>query len=212
MKNKTIKPDFRERIIEKGVETLSDKELIAVLLRTGVKGCSVSVLAEKVKKAISATEKRDLPFVLAAFPGIGKEKQAVILSALELGRRFYGSPGQIIKTAKDVYEVLRHYAFENQEHFICIALNGAHEILEVRVVSIGTVNKTLVHPREVFSSPLKLRSAAIIISHNHPSGQLSPSQEDIQLTLKLKEAGELLGIPVLDHVIISKKGFYSITV
>jgi DNA repair protein RadC len=100
-------------------------------------------------------------------------------------------------------------ADRKQEHFLCISLNGAYEVIAVRTVSVGLVNKTQVHPREVFADPLTDRATAIIVAHNHPTGNLTPSKEDIAITRQLKSAGEILGIKLLDHIIFSHKGYYS---
>ena len=105
--------------------------------------------------------------------------------------------------------LVSHLADRKQEHFICISLNGAHEVIASRVITIGLVNATQVHPREVFCDPICDRASAVIVAHNHPSGQLEPSNADRLVTKNLKEAGELLGIRLLDHVIFSSAGFYS---
>ena len=109
----------------------------------------------------------------------------------------------------DAYEVLKRYARSKQEQFIVITLNGAHETISVYLVSLGLLNRTIVHPREVFNRAIKDSSAAIIVAHNHPSGQLEPSEEDRAITRRLTEAGEIIGIPILDHIIFTKKGFVS---
>jgi DNA repair protein RadC len=108
-----------------------------------------------------------------------------------------------------VLPLIRHFADRKQEHFICVSLNGANEIIATRVVSVGLVNKTQVHPREVFADPITDRASAVIVAHNHPSGSLEPSKEDIDITARLKSAGEILGIRLLDHVIFNSKGYYS---
>jgi DNA repair protein RadC len=110
----------------------------------------------------------------------------------------------------DVLPLVRHYADRKQEHFICISINGANEFITTRVVSVGLVNKTQVHPREVFADPITDRASAIIVAHNHPSGGLLPSQEDLEITKQLTSAGEVLGIKVLDHMIFNDKGYYSL--
>jgi DNA repair protein RadC len=110
----------------------------------------------------------------------------------------------------DVLPLVRHYADRKQEHFICISINGANEVITTRVVSVGLVNKTQVHPREVFADPITDRASAIIVAHNHPSGGLLPSQEDLEITKQLTSAGEVLGIKVLDHMIFNDKGYYSL--
>jgi DNA repair protein RadC len=105
--------------------------------------------------------------------------------------------------------LIRHYADRKQEQFICISLNGANEVIAHRVVSVGLVNKTQVHPREVFADPITDRASAIIAAHNHPSGSLSPSKEDVEITRQIKNAGETLGIKLLDHIIFNHRGYYS---
>lgn len=100
-------------------------------------------------------------------------------------------------------------ADRKQEHFLCISLNGANEVIATRTISVGLVNKAQVHPREVFADPITDRAAAIIIAHNHPTGNVTPSKDDVEITRKLKAAGETLGIKVLDHIIFSHKGYYS---
>ncbi|MEL3907091.1 MAG: JAB domain-containing protein, partial [Treponema sp.] len=113
-----------------------------------------------------------------------------------------------IQNPADIVPFLRHYAVRKQEQFICVSLNGAHEITAIRVVSVGTLTQTLVHPREVFADPLADRAAAVIFAHNHPSGCLEPSHEDTALTQRLVQAGKLLGINVLDHIILAPNGTY----
>jgi DNA repair protein RadC len=140
---------------------------------------------------------------------VGPAKATLIAASLEFARRRIRPEGIKIKTPVDVLPLVRHYGDRKQEHFLCISLNGANEIITTRVVSVGLVNKTQVHPREVFADPITDRASAVILAHNHPSGDLTPSKEDILLTRQLKEAGETLGIAVLDHIIFSQKGHYS---
>ncbi len=109
-----------------------------------------------------------------------------------------------VTTPKDVLPILRRYRNYKQEAFICITLNGSHNIITVRIISIGILNRTLVHPREVFVGAIKDHAAAVILCHNHPSGNIDPSEEDIQITKRLKDAGSILGIEILDHIIIGK--------
>ena len=202
------KPNARERLKERGPRTLSDIELVALLLRTGDKESPVMLLADRVVTALKRSKKEDIYLALHALPGMGDTKAGTIIAALELGRRYSGNDYQKVEKASDVYPLLRHFADCRQEQFICVSLNGAHEVLAIRVVSIGTLNKTIVHPREVFSDPLSDRAAAIIVCHNHPSGQLNPSEEDKIITQRLYKAGELLGITLLDHLILSPRGGY----
>jgi DNA repair protein RadC len=119
------------------------------------------------------------------------------------------NPVKKITAPSDILPAVWEYAEKNQEHFIVTSLNGAHEVIETRVCSIGLLNRTLVHPREIFRQAIIDSAAAIIIIHNHPSGNLEPSQEDNEITKRIKDAGIIIGIEVLDHIIISKCGYYS---
>ncbi len=202
------KPDIRERIQSRGPENLSDSELVALLLRTGTKDMPVLSLAGRVINALENGKNESIYQTLYGIDGIGDTKAGTILAAIELGRRYSGMAHQKVKKASDVYPLVRHYADRKQEQFICVSLNGAHEVIAIRVVSVGILNKTIVHPREVFGDPISDRAAAIIICHNHPSGQLEPSEEDERITERLCAAGNLLGIAVLDHLILSPRGGY----
>jgi len=115
-----------------------------------------------------------------------------------------------VKRADDVFKEIEEFKDKSQEHFIVIFLDGDNKIIETRVISVGTLNQTLVHPREVFAPAIEKRSASIIIAHNHPSGTLSPSSEDIEVTNRLKEASKILGIELLDHIIFSLNGYLSL--
>jgi DNA repair protein RadC len=114
-----------------------------------------------------------------------------------------------IKRPSDVYDLLKSFTKKRQEHFIVLTLNGCHDVNSIHIASIGIMNRTLVHPREIFIHAIKDNSAAIIVCHNHPSGNAKPSSEDLEITEGLKDAGEILGIPLLDHLIISRNGYYS---
>ena len=202
------KPDARERIRRRGPKTLSDSELVALLLRTGTKESPVMSLAGKVVGVLDGTQSDSVYETLNGMDGMGDTKAGTVIAALELGRRYSGQQQSRIKTAADVYPLVRHYADRKQEQFICVSLNGAHEVIAIRVVSVGILNRTIVHPREVFSDPLSDRAAAIIVCHNHPSGMLEPSDEDRNITRRLAEAGDILGITLLDHLILSPRGGY----
>lgn len=146
---------------------------------------------------------------IALIPGIGTAKSKQISAALELGRRRTARMGRSITSPVDVYAEIRHYADRDQEQFIVCSLNGAHELIQANMVTKGLINRTLIHPREVFVLPIEKRATAIILAHNHPSGKLEPSDEDIELTKRLKDCGDLLGIKVLDHLIITPSGYFS---
>ena len=141
--------------------------------------------------------------------GIGETKACQILASFELARRYFGKKDVKITFPSDVLPFVRDISDKRQEHFVCLALNGANEVIGNRVVTVGLLNSNQVHPREVFSDPIVDRAASIILVHNHPSGDTEPRQEDIAITKRLVEAGELLGIKIHDHVIVSKNGYTS---
>jgi len=199
----------REKLLEKGAESLSDQELIAVLLGRGTEGHDVMSVAKRVLKILDSTNCNPDLKELQAIEGMGPAKAALINAAMEFSRRRIKPEGLKISFPPDVLPLIRHYADRKQEHFICVSLNGAKEVMTTRIVSVGLVNKTQVHPREVFADPITDRASAIIVAHNHPAGGLTPSKEDIEITKQLKSAGETLGIKLLDHIIFDHKGYYS---
>jgi DNA repair protein RadC len=202
-------PRSREKLLTEGPEALSDRELLAVLLNTGIKGKNVTVLAEELVELLDRA--KNIPRIedLAALFGLGETKACAITAMLELGRRRWGQRGTCVRSPEDIYALIRHYGDRKQERFLCISLNGAHEVLSIRVVTVGLVNKTIVHPREVFSDPLKDRASAVCVAHNHPSGWLKPSGEDNEITVRLRESAGILGLRFLDHIIFSGESFFS---
>ncbi|MDR0524587.1 MAG: hypothetical protein LBG90_01785 [Spirochaetaceae bacterium] len=182
-------------------ETLSDSELLEVLLE--VPADSARHILKRLDPA------KEIPSVKDLAPDLNETKAQVFQAILEFGRRRWGPVKTRIRHPQDIYHLVRHYAQRRQEQFLCISLNGAHEVLAVRVVTIGLVNRTIVHPREVFADPLADRAFAVAVAHNHPSGQLEPSPEDDEITFRLREAADLLGLPLLDHVIFSGQSFFS---
>jgi DNA repair protein RadC len=200
----------REKLQEKGPKALSDKELLAILLGSGTQAQDVLTLAGRILKILDDTSASPTLEQLQSIDGIGPAKATTILAALEFARRRIRPEGFKIGLPPDVLPLIQHVADRKQEHFLCISLNGAHEVIAVRTVSVGLVNKTQVHPREVFADPLTDRATAVIVAHNHPTGNLKPSKDDIAITRQLKSAGETLGIRLLDHIIFSHKGYYSL--
>jgi DNA repair protein RadC len=199
----------REKLIARGASVLSDQELLAVLLGKGTHRMDVMTLAEKLTKII---DERGLDVGiddLTGLQGIGEAKAALILAAVEFARRRIKPQGLKITTPADVLPLIRHFADRRQEHFLSVTINGANEVLNVRVVSVGLVDRSLVHPREVFADVMSDRASGIIVAHNHPEGSLEPSQADIQVTQQLKQAGEALGIQLLDHIIFNRTGYFS---
>lgn len=199
----------REKLISKGVEYLSDKELLAIVLGKGTQQMDVLSLAEKVVTEIDKMGMDIDTEELLKIPGIGMAKTTLLSAAFEFVRRRIKPEGIKIRFPSDVIPVIKHLTDRKQEYFITVSLNGANEVINVRVVTIGLVNKTQVHPREVFADVITDRASALVVAHNHPSGDLTPSMEDIQITEVLADAARLLGIKLLDHLIISHKGYYS---
>jgi len=199
----------RERLQQKGAESLSDLELLAVLLGSGTKKHDVMTLASRILKVIDKSGGRADVNALQQIEGVGSAKAALIAAALEFARRRIRPEGTKISSPADVLPLISHFADRKQEHFICLSLNGANEVITSRVVSVGLVNKTQVHPREVFADPITDRASSIIVAHNHPAGTLTPSKEDIEITRQLKSAGKTLGIKLLDHIIFNHKGYFS---
>ncbi|HLG15667.1 MAG TPA: DNA repair protein RadC [Blastocatellia bacterium] len=196
----------REKLREKGVAALSDEELVAAILGMGTAGVDVRTIAKQVASLIRE-HKEDLNLDhLLEVPGMGLAKASQVLSAFELARRHLLKGAIRIESAEDVLPLIADIAGKQQEYFICISLNGANEVIEKRIVTIGLLDKTAVHPREVFADVIVDRAASVIFAHNHPSGELQPSEADIRLHDQLTEAGRLLGLRVLDHVIITRKG------
>jgi DNA repair protein RadC len=202
-------PRIRERLARDGPAALSDSELLVALLGTGMRGKNVRELAEEVLPLIDGGRGVPEAKTLGKLSGMGEAKASAVCAALELGRRLFGVRDRKVASPSDVWPLVSHWSDRKQERFICCSLNGAHELIAARVVSIGLVNRTVVHPREVFADPIMDRACAVIVAHNHPSGRLDPSQEDREITRRLKEAADTLGIALLDHVIFSGEGFFS---
>ena len=199
----------REKLLRKGAKSLSDQELLAVLLGKGTPGTDVMTLASKLARLIDEKGLEVQADDLLPFDGVGDAKATLILAAIEFARRRIKPEGARIETPADLLPHVRHYADRKQEHFLCASINGANEILNIRVVSIGLIDRSPVHPREVFADALSDRASAVIVAHNHPSGSLQPSQSDVDITAQLKAAGVIVGIDLLDHIIFNRAGYFS---
>jgi DNA repair protein RadC len=209
IKNLPIHERPREKLLEKGAGFLSDRELLAVILGKGTQKDDVLSLSQKIVTIIDA---KGLDFTakdLMSLDGIGEARAAAVSAAFEFVRRRIKPEGLKIKFPADILPLIQHYGDRKQEHFLSVSLNGANEVMSVRVVSMGLVNKAPVHPREVFADIIAERASAVIVAHNHPSGDLSPSAEDMKITKQLKEAAAILGLSLLDHIIFSTRGYYS---
>jgi len=199
----------REKLREKGASALTDEELVAAILGRGVKGLDVVAMSKSVAKLIREYKENLSVEHLTSVPGMGLAKAAQILSAFELARRYLLKDTVKIKSAKDILPLVADIADKKQEYFVCISLNGANEVIEKRIVTIGLVNSSQVHPREVFADVIADRAAAVIFAHNHPSGDPKPSESDAKTHRQLTEAGKILGLRILDHIIVTKKGYFS---
>jgi len=199
----------REKLLRKGAAALSDQELLAVMLGKGTPGMDVMKLAAKLARVIDEKGLTVRASDLTEHEGVGEAKATLVLAAIEFARRRIKPEGARIETPADLLPHVRHYADRKQEHFLCASINGANEILNIRVISIGLVDRTPVHPREVFADALSDRASAIIVAHNHPTGSLEPSTSDVEVTGQLKSAGAVVGISLLDHIIFNRSGYYS---
>lgn len=208
IKRMAVEERPRERLEQTSAQHLSDLELVMVLLGSGTKEAPIHTLAKKVLDFLDLNQEVEVADFLQ-IQGIGQAKACLLAAALELGRRNNRYLGRQILKPQDLYLQIRHYGQKMQEVFLAVALNGAHEVLATTLVSLGTVSQSLVHPREVFAPAIEKRASALIVAHNHPSGNLNPSDEDLEVTERIKKAGALLGIPLLDHLIFSENGCYS---
>lgn len=199
----------REKLLRKGAAALSDQELLAVLLGKGTRDMDVMKLAGKLARVIDEKGLGVRADDLRKFAGVGDAKAALLLAALEFARRRIKPEGLRIETPADLLPLVRHYADRRQEHFLCASINGANEILNIRVISIGLIDRAPVHPREVFADALVDRASAVIVAHNHPTGSLEPSPADVEVTKQLKAAGDVMGITLLDHIIFNRSGYFS---
>lgn len=199
----------REKIARGGAATLSDLELLTAVLGQGHRGGNVWLLARRLLAGFDKLGPHAGVQELAKIQGIGPAKAALLVAAMEFARRRIRPSGVKIREARDILPLIRHYADRRQEHFLATSVNGANEVIATRVVTVGTVNHSLVHAREVFAEPITDRAAMVILAHNHPSGSVRPSKSDFRVTRRMVEAGELLNIPVIDHIIFSHGDYYS---
>jgi DNA repair protein RadC len=199
----------REKLREIGAAALSDEELVAAILGMGTAAIDVRTMSRQVAGLIRENGAALTLHHLQAVPGMGLAKGAQMISAFELARRYLQRESVRIDRAEDVLPLLEGIRAKSQEHFVCITLNGANEVIENRIVTIGILDRSLVHPRDVFADVITDRSAAVIFAHNHPSGDLQPSDADLRTQDQLVKAADILGIRVLDHLIVGKKGHFS---
>jgi len=205
----------REKAKKVGFENLSLVDLLSILLRTGTKSLSVKDVSIELLNEINGLEGLQtlrLP-TLTKIKGIGETKAITILAAVELGKRMKEKklPKKIqIKETKDVYKYYQNaFVEEAQEKFFVLFLSSKNEVINEKIIFTGTANQSFVHPRDIFKEAILNNAVRILCIHNHPSGDTTPSKEDLEVTKRLKECGTLLGIPVLDHVILGRDSYYS---
>jgi DNA repair protein RadC len=202
----------REKLAAKGPHALSDTELLEAIIGRGTKKSDVREIAKEVHRLVQVRGIALSYDELQQVVGMGPTKASQIMACFELGRRYFGSREEHAKVTRpeDILPLVAHLREKRQEHFVCIALNGAGEVLGNRIVTVGLLNHSLVHPREVFADAITDRAASVVCVHNHPSGSLEPSSQDLAITTQLKEAGAILGIQLVDHIIVTKTGHVSL--
>jgi DNA repair protein RadC len=200
----------REKLAMYGARALSDEELLSVMLGSGSRQRSVFKVASELLPVLDASKVEDLDLAqLRGVQGIGPSKAFLIAASLEFSRRRIRPEGLKVTRASDVLPLLSHIVDRPQEHVISISLSGAHEVIRTRTVSIGLLTSCPIHPREVFVGAITDRAYSVIVAHNHPSGDPTPSEEDKKVTAQLAVAAGTLGINLLDHIIFARRGYYS---
>lgn len=201
----------REKLKRFGPARLSDLELLRIIIGSGNKQSSAEQIARRLLKLIKERGDAATYQEVSGIPGMGPAKTCEIVALFELGRRYLiPADRPVIRSAEDAYEQLTYLKGKKQEHVVVLTLDGANRLIDNAVVFVGTLDHSLVHPREIFAKALEDRAASIVLAHNHPSGSLEPSPDDERISEKLREAGELIGIDVLDHLIVTTRGFRSL--
>ena len=209
-RRKDLRP--REKLQARGAEALSDYELLMAIIGSGTAQADVTKIARDVRKLIAENGSQLTYEDLLTVKSLGPAKAANIMAGFELWRRqFEVSERPIIDSPEKAVEQLAGIRDKKQEYFVCLTLDGANRLIAKRIITIGTLTASLVHPREVFADAISDRAASIIVAHNHPSGSLNASTDDLQLTDRIKDSAELLGIPLLWHVLITSDSYTLIT-
>lgn len=199
----------REKLLRKGVPALSDFELLEVMVGSGTAQADVSQIARQLLKAFRRGTDTLSVESLTSLRGVSTAQASKILAGLELARRHLVRDVQPLRTQQEVVARLDDIRSRQQEYFVAMSLDGGQRLIAQRTITIGTLDTVLAHPREVFSDPIVDRAASIIVAHNHPSGEAKPSTKDTVLTQQLAAAGQLLGIPLRDHLIVTRTDVYS---
>lgn len=203
----------REKMVKYGAGKLSDAELLAILLRTGIRGENVLDLAQRILRRVRIAEAGGFSIAaLREIRGIGIAKACEITACVELGRRMFAAKKAHIAqllSPRDVFEALRDIRESRKEHFVVFFLDTRNQQIHREIISVGTINASLVHPREVFEPAVKYLAAQVIAAHNHPSGATEPSEDDLLVNKRLVSSGKILGIEVIDHIIVTRAEFLS---
>lgn len=203
----------RERLMEKGAKNLKDSELLAILLGSGVKGKNAAVLAEEILRDYPKKKLLNLDFKkLSAIIGIGPAKACAILASQELVKRALAIKEETLPCIRNINDIIAQAVYlreKQREHFLVLYLNGRGEMIYKKPMFVGTLNANLVHPREIFAMALRQNAASVVFVHNHPSGNSEPSESDLLINKRLVEAGKIMGIAVVDHIILTKTNFVS---
>lgn len=206
-----LKMKPREKLVKFGVSNLSDLELLQLLIGSGNRQASMQSISKQVLKLLREKGSSITYDELSRIKGMGVAKTSEVIALFELGKRYLMPADRpVISDTDDAVEQLKDIRGKKQEHFVLLTLDGANRLISNTTVFQGTLNQSLVHPREIFAKAIEDRAASIIVAHNHPSGNVEPSLEDIEITNKLKEAGALLGIRVLEHIIVARHTHWSL--
>ena len=199
----------REKLLRTGVASLSDFELLEVMIGNGSGATDVSLIARNILQLFLHHGGRLNLEQLTGIKGVNDAHACKVLASLEIARRYLVRDSQPLNDLTEVVARLSSIREKQQEYFMCLSLDGGQRLIAMRTITIGTLNTTIAHPREVFADAISDRAASIIIAHNHPSGNAQPSDKDITLTQQLAAAGQLLGISLNDHLIVAKNEFFS---
>lgn len=201
----------REKMEKYGAKRLKNFELIAIVLGSGIKGCNVLELARKIEKLIIQKSPSNVTLEdLRRIRGLGKTKAIQVLAIISLVDRLGNEQHSSVLSVKDIWNLCSDFRSSKKEHVVAFYLDTQQRLIERRIISVGTLDTSLVHPREVYEPALQLSAAGVVLAHNHPSGSVEPSDEDVAITKRIADAGDLLGITLIDHIIVSDREFRAI--
>lgn len=201
----------REKLVELGAGNLTDKELVAIVLRSGNARSSILQTADTLLKKVELKDIAQMTVKeLQNIAGIGQAYASSLVAAFELSNRVRDDAQMQLTQPEHMAQLVSNLGHKKQEHFVCLYINARFNLLAKKTISIGTINTSLAHPREVFRPAIELGASYVVIAHNHPSGQANPSEEDLLLTARMTEVGEIIGIHLLDHIIVSKNDWVSL--